>query len=37
MGSPEVLAKRRDLRDFTTDARLLPMTAMALVIGAMSA
>jgi H+/Cl- antiporter ClcA len=37
MGSPEVLAARRDLRDFTTDARLLPMTAMAIVIGAMSA
>src|SRR5689334_21605060 len=37
MGSPGVLAARRDLRDFTTDARLLPMTAMAVVIGAMSA
>jgi chloride channel protein, CIC family len=37
MGSPNVLAARRDLRDFTTDARLLPMTAMAIVIGAMSA
>ena len=37
MGAPEVIAARRDLRDFTTDARLLPMTAMAIVIGAMSA
>src|SRR6476469_2375321 len=37
MGSPGVLAARRDLRDFTTDARLLPMTAMAIVIGGMSA
>ena len=37
MGSPGILAARRDLRDFTTDARLLPMTAMAIAIGAMSA
>jgi CIC family chloride channel protein len=37
MGSTEVLPARRDLSDFTTDARLLPLTAMAVVIGAMSA
>ena len=37
MGSTEVPAARRDLRDFTTDARLLRMTVMAVVIGAMSA
>src|SRR3982751_5789265 len=37
MSTPEVLAGRRDLRDFTTDTRLLRMTAMAVVIGAISA
>src|SRR4051812_28662418 len=37
MSTPEVLAARRDLRDFTTDTRLLRMTAMAVVIGAISA
>ncbi|HEX7937513.1 MAG TPA: chloride channel protein, partial [Gemmatimonadaceae bacterium] len=37
MGIPEASAARNDLRDFTTDARLLRMTAMAVVIGAMSA
>src|SRR5689334_8060362 len=37
MGSPEVSPARRDLSDFTTDARLLRLTAMAVVIGAMSA
>jgi len=37
MGSTEAIPARRDLSDFTTDARLLPLTAMAVVIGAMSA
>jgi H+/Cl- antiporter ClcA/predicted transcriptional regulator len=37
MGFTEVTRARRDLSDFTTDARLLPLTAMAIVIGAMSA
>src|SRR5437870_1016387 len=37
MSTPEALAARRDLRDFTTDTRLLRMTAMAVVIGAISA
>jgi len=37
MGSTEAIPARRDLSDFTTDARLLPLTAMAFVIGAMSA
>jgi Chloride channel protein EriC len=37
MGSSEAFPARRDLSDFTTDARLLSLTAMAVVIGAMSA
>jgi chloride channel protein, CIC family len=37
MRSTEVLPARRDLSDFTTDARLLTLTAMAAFIGAMSA
>src|SRR5690349_24602612 len=37
MGHPELPATQRALRDFTTDVRLLRVTAMALVIGAMSA
>src|SRR5678815_3249909 len=37
MGSSDVSPARRDLSDFTTDARLLSLTAMAVVVGAMSA
>jgi CIC family chloride channel protein len=37
MGSPEALVARRELRDFTTDSRLVRLTAMAMIIGAMSA
>jgi len=37
MESLEALSAPRELRDFTTDARLVRMTAMAVVIGVMSA
>jgi len=37
MQSTEAVPARRDLRDFTTDTRLIPLTAMAVIIGAMSA
>jgi H+/Cl- antiporter ClcA len=37
MSSTQVPSSRRDLRDFTTDSRLVPLTLMAIVIGAMSA
>src|SRR5437762_13926823 len=37
MGSIEPLPARRDLRDFTTDARLLTLTGMSVVVGVMIA
>jgi len=37
MGLIGPLPARRELRDFTADVRLLPLTAMSLVVGAMSA
>jgi len=37
MVSTDILPSRRELRDFTTDTRLLPLTAMSIAVGVMSA